>query len=174
MVFKTFRPFFPTIEKTASFYAPYINKTFNYTPNSVFTNQWSSLAFGIGMVVVPLIYPFGLRIRRVHILSPTVLSTILVIGGILLLWFTLQSMRKAKALIAQGGTIKVEGNRVTYPSIEKGKVEYRSFLISDIEYIKDDEDENQCKVSLPDKYVIFEIKYFDSYDEFEEFRAILG
>lgn len=24
MVFKTFRPFFPTIEKTASFYAPYI------------------------------------------------------------------------------------------------------------------------------------------------------
>lgn len=42
------------------------------------------------------------------------------------------------------------------------------------EYIKDDEEENQCKVSLPDKYVIFEIKYFDSYDEFEEFRAILG
>lgn len=107
-----------------------INKTFNYTPNSVFTNQWSSLAFGIGMVVVPLIYPFGLRIRRVHILSPAVLSTILVIGGILLLLFTLQSMRKAKALIAQGGTIKVEGNSVTYPSIEKGKVEYRSFLIS--------------------------------------------
>ena len=92
----------------------------------------------------------------------------------MLLLFTLQSMRKAKALIAQGGTIKVEGNSVTYPSIEKGKVEYRSFLISDIEYIKYDEEENQCKVSLPDKYVIFEIKYFDSYDEFEEFRAILG
>ena len=50
----------------------------------------------------------------------------------------------------------------------------RDSLISDIEYIKDDEEENQCKVSLPDKYVIFEIKYFDSYDEFEEFRAILG
>ena len=89
-----------------------VNKTFNYTPNSVFTNQWSSLAFGIGMVVVPLIWPFGLRIRRVHILSPAVLPTILVIGGILLLLFTLQSMRKAKALIAQGGTIKVEGNSV--------------------------------------------------------------
>lgn len=46
--------------------------------------------------------------------------------------------------------------------------------LQSVEYIKDDEDENQCKVSLPDKYVIFEIKYFDSYDEFEEFRAILG
>ena len=27
MVFKTFRPFFPTIEKTASFYAPYMTAT---------------------------------------------------------------------------------------------------------------------------------------------------
>lgn len=151
-----------------------VSKSFNYTPGSVFTNQWSSLAFGIGMIVVPLIWPFGLRIRRAYILSPAVLSTILIIAGILLLLFTLQSMRKANVLMSQGGTIKVEGNRVIYPSIEKGKVEYRSFLISDIEYIKDDNEENQCKVSLPDKYVVFEIKYFDSYDEFEEFRAILG
>ena len=32
MVFKTFRPFFPTIEKTASFYAPYFDdlKDFRY------------------------------------------------------------------------------------------------------------------------------------------------
>lgn len=29
MVFKTFRPFFPTIEKTASFYAPYVNWSFD-------------------------------------------------------------------------------------------------------------------------------------------------
>jgi len=26
LVFKTFRPFFPTIEKTASFYAPYMEE----------------------------------------------------------------------------------------------------------------------------------------------------
>ena len=36
MVFKTFRPFFPTIEKTASFYAPYwpemkAGYSYNYT-----------------------------------------------------------------------------------------------------------------------------------------------
>ena len=41
-----------------------VHKTFSYTPKSALTNQWSSLAFGIGMVIVPLIYPFGLRIRR--------------------------------------------------------------------------------------------------------------
>ena len=46
-----------------------VHKTFSYTPKSALTNQWSSLAFGIGMVIVPLIYPFGLRIRRAVILS---------------------------------------------------------------------------------------------------------
>ena len=50
-----------------------VHKTFSYTPKSALTNQWSSLAFGIGMVIVPLIYPFGLRIRRAVILSPEVL-----------------------------------------------------------------------------------------------------
>lgn len=36
-----------------------VHQTFSYTPPSAWTNQWSSLAFGIGMIVVPLIYPFG-------------------------------------------------------------------------------------------------------------------
>lgn len=34
MVFKTFRPFFPTIEKTASFYAPYIRGTRSLTASN--------------------------------------------------------------------------------------------------------------------------------------------
>ena len=151
-----------------------VQKTYNYTPRSVFTNQLSNLAFGIGMVVVPAIWPFGLRIRRLQILSPTVLSTILIIGGILLLLFTFSSMRKAHALIKQGGEIKVDGKRVTYPSFEKGKIEYKSFIITDIEYIKDDDEEHQCKISLPDKYIIIECKYFDSEEDFDDFRNILG
>ena len=79
-----------------------VHKTFSYTPKSALTNQWSSLAFGIGMVIVPLIYPFGLRIRRAVILSPEVLSTILIICGALLLLMTFFSIRKAQVLAAQG------------------------------------------------------------------------
>ena len=30
-----------------------VHKTLSYTPQSALTNQWSNLAFGIGMVVVP-------------------------------------------------------------------------------------------------------------------------
>lgn len=32
-----------------------VHKTFSYTPQSALTNQWSNLAFGIGMVVVPFL-----------------------------------------------------------------------------------------------------------------------
>ena len=28
-----------------------VHQTFSYTPPSAWTNQWSSLAFGIGMIV---------------------------------------------------------------------------------------------------------------------------
>ena len=150
-----------------------LRKTYTYEPATIFTNQLSNLAFGIGMVVVPMICPFGLRIRRAYILSPAVFSTILITGGVLLLLFTYFSMRKALALKKQGGTITVDNGRVTYPEVRKGKIEYDTFHVSDIEYIKDDEKENQCKINLPDKYVIFETKYFDSFDEYDEFRALL-
>ena len=103
-------------------------RSFNYTPASIFTNQWSNLAFGVGMIVIPAIFPFGLRIRHLRILSPAVFSTILIAGGVLLLFFTWRSLRNARALKAAGGKITVDGPRVSYPEVEKGKVEYRSFL----------------------------------------------
>ena len=107
------------------------------------------------MIVIPALFPFGLRIRHLRILSPAVFSTILIVGGVLLLFFTWRGMRNARALKAVGG-------------------KYRSFLTSDIEYVKDDEEEHQCKVKTPDNYIIFEAKYFDSWEEFEAFRSLLG
>ena len=43
---------------------------FNYTPSNPFSGSVSSLAIGAGMVVVPLVYPFGIRIGRMRILGP--------------------------------------------------------------------------------------------------------
>lgn len=77
-------------------------------------------------------------------------------------------------LAAQGGTITVDKGRVTYPEVNKSKIEYNSFLISDISYIKDDNEENQFKVSLPDKYIVFGTKYFASQEDFEEFRSLFN
>lgn len=80
-----------------------IQRSFNYTPTSIFTNQWSNLAFGVGMIIIPAIFPFGLRIRHLRILSPAVFSTLLIVGGVLLLFFTWRGMRNARALKAAGG-----------------------------------------------------------------------
>ena len=151
-----------------------VQKTFNYTPRSALSNQWVTLAFGIGMIVVPLIHPFGLSIRRAEILSPGAFSTILIVGGVLLLLMAYLDIRKARVLAAQGGRITVNGMRVTYPTVNKKNIAYESFLISDIEWIKDRDEDNQFVVQLPDRRVIFEIKYFDSVDEFDEFRALFG
>ena len=74
-----------------------IQRSFNYTPASIFTNQWSNIAFGVGMIVVPAVMPFGIRIRHLRILSPAAFSTILIVGGVLLLLFTWLSMRNARA-----------------------------------------------------------------------------
>ena len=98
-----------------------IQRSFNYAPASFFTNQWSNLVFGVGMIVIPAIFPFGLRIRHLRILSPAVFSTILIVGGVLLLFFTWRSMRNARALKAAGGKITVDGPRVTYPEVERGQ-----------------------------------------------------
>lgn len=140
-----------------------VHRTFTYTPKSALTNQLSSLAFGIGMIVVPLI-----------LLPSGILSTILIVGGALLLIMTFFDIRKARVLAAQGGAITIDRGRVTYPKITRGRVNYDSFLISDIKTIEDDDEEHQCKVDLPDKYIVFETKYFTSQDEFDEFRSLLG
>lgn len=140
-----------------------VHRTFVYTPKSSLTNQLSSLAFGIGMIVVPLL-----------ILPSGTLSTILIVGGALLLIMTLYSIRKARVLAAHGGSITIDKGRVTYPKVKKGQIVYDSFLISDIRTIEDDSEENQCNVDLPDRYIVFETKYFASQDEFDEFRSLLN
>lgn len=85
-----------------------VHKTFNYTPKIIFTNRLTNLAYAIGMIVVPLVYPFGIRIRRAEILSAEVFSTILIVGGSFLLLFTLFNIWTAHTLVAQGGTIRIK------------------------------------------------------------------
>ena len=150
-------------------------RRFGYTPASIFTNQLSNLAFGLGMVVVPLVFPFGVRIRRLQILSPAVFSTILILGGALLLLFTFLGMRKARAREKP----KAAASRSTaigspIPRYARAGWRYDSFLISDIERIKDDDDQCQCRITLPDRHIVLETDYFDSAEEYAAFRSLLG
>ena len=113
---------------------------FNYTPTNPFSGSLSSLAIGAGMVIVPLVYPFGIRIGRMPILGATATTVIFVVGGLTLLAFTAREIMQARRLIAQGGEITVDGDLVTIPVVKKGTVTNESFRLPDVEYTKFDAD----------------------------------
>ena len=71
---------------------------FNYTPTNPFSGSLSSLAIGAGMVIVPLVYPFGIRIGRMPILGATATTVIFVVGGLALLAFTAREIMQARRL----------------------------------------------------------------------------
>ena len=75
MVFKTFRPFFPTIEKTASFYAPYnlASMELNSWRNGT-TLEWERLLLcaAISFLLIGLMIAIGIGIpaRRAMKVQP--------------------------------------------------------------------------------------------------------
>ena len=140
---------------------------FNYTPSNPFSGSVSSLAIGAGMVVVPLVYPFGMRI-----LGPTAVTIIFVIGGLALLAFTVREIMQARKLIAQGGEITVEGGKVTIPVVRKKEVVNESFLLSEVEYTKFDEEENEFKISLPADHHVIRGAFFENAEAFDAFKSI--
>ena len=145
---------------------------FNYTPSNPFSGSVSSLAIGAGMVVVPLVYPFGIRIGRMRILGPTAVTIIFVIGGLALLALTVREMMQARKLIAQGGEITVEGGKVTIPVVRKKEVVNESFLLSEVEYTKFDEEENEFKISLPADHHVIRGAFFENAEAFDAFKSI--
>ena len=140
---------------------------FSYTPSNPFSGSVSSLAIGAGMVVVPLVYPF-----RMRILGPTAVTIIFVIGGLALLAFTVREIMQARKLIAQGGEITVEGGKVTIPVVRKKEVVNESFLLSEVEYTKFDEEENEFKISLPADHHVIRGAFFENAEVFVAFKSI--
>ena len=137
---------------------------FNYTPSNPFSGSVSSLAIGAGMVVVPLVYPFGIRIGRMPILGATATTIIFVVGGLALLTFTVREIMQARKLIAQGGEI-------TIPVVKKGTVTNESFRLPDVEYTKFDAEENEFTISLPAAHHVIRGAFFESSDAFDAFKS---
>ena len=117
-------------------------------------------------------YPFGIRIGRMRILGPTAVTIIFVIGGLALLAFTVREIMQARKLIAQGGEITVEGGKVTIPVVRKKEVVNESFLLSEVEYTKFDEEENEFKISLPADHHVIRGAFFENAEAFDAFKSI--
>ncbi len=149
-------------------------KTFNYAPVSPIKDNITMLAVSVGMVVVPLVYPFGIRIGSTRILGPTSTAIVFIIGGLVLLVITLNKVRLARALAANGGKIVVDADSVTYPIIKKGEKTDKIFKISDIKHLKYDDEEGELEIFLTDDtQITLHAGFFESFERYEEFFALL-
>lgn len=127
------------------------------------------------MVIVPLVYPFGIRIGRMPILGATATTVIFVVGGLALLAFTAREIMQARRLIAQGGEITVDGERVTIPVVKKGAVTNESFRLPDVEVSPNS---TRRRTSSPFRcrpiHYVIRGAFFENSDAFDTFKSIFS
>ena len=54
------------------------------------------------------------------------------------------------------------------------KIEHGPFNITDIEWVKYDEEEDECKIKTVDDHIILRTDFFENQEAYEDFRALLG
>lgn len=149
-------------------------KTFNYASTSSIKENLTSLILGVALIVIPIVYPFGIRIGAKPILGPVPTMILMIIAGLYMLYTAYRKIRQARALSAKGGVITVDDERVTYPVIRKGGVEQETFAISEVSNLAYDEDDGILTVVLNDnKTIKFDVDFFDSLDQLKEFAALI-
>lgn len=149
-------------------------KTFNYASTSSIKDNLTFLLVGAALIIFPIVHPFGIRIGVKQILGPIPTTIILIIAGLYMLYTAFRKIRHGRALAAKGGQITVDGDRITYPSIQKGTVEEDSFTISDIASMHYNEEDGILTVSLNSgKIIKFDVEFFDDLAHLKEFVELI-
>lgn len=149
-------------------------KSFNYASTSSIKENLTSLILGVALIVIPIVYPFGIRIGAKPILGPVPTTILMIIAGLYMLYTAYRKIRQARALSAKGGVITVDDNQVTYPIIRKGSVEQENFSIAEVSETSYDEEDGILTVALNDgKTIKFDVDFFDGLDQLKEFAALL-
>ena len=153
----------------------YLNmSTFNYSSKSSIKDNLTEILIGAALIIVPIVYPFGIKIGTARILAPLPTAIILALVGLYLVFKAWRKIRQAGKLSAKSGVITVDGNNVTYPAINKGKVEMRSFTLSEISNVDYNYDNGILTVSLANGSIIrFDLDFFDGLPQLKEFVALL-
>lgn len=148
--------------------------TFNYSSRSALKDNLTTIALSALMIVVPIVYPFGIRIGATRILGPLPTAIILIAIGLIILYRVLMKIREARALAAENCLITVSDDVVTYPIIKQGKVKHSTLKISEIADTSYDNENGILTVTLTNKQKAeFDVDYFDSIDKLKEFAAII-
>lgn len=151
-----------------------MKQTFSYCSKSALKDNMTELAIGIALVVVPIVYPFGIKIGATRILGPVPTAIILILVGLYMLFKVFNKYRQARALAAQNCSITVEDEKITYPILKKGTATEGSFAKSDITGLNYDQDNGILTVALNNGETIkFDVDFFESLDHLKEFAELL-
>ena len=91
--------------------------TFNYSSKSSIKDNLTEILVGAGLIIVPVVYPFGIKVGTLRILGPLPTAIILALVGLYMLFRAWRKIHKARKLAAKSCIITVDGDKVTYPVI---------------------------------------------------------
>ena len=146
--------------------------TFNYSSKSSIKDNLTEILVGAGLIIVPVVYPFGIKVGTLRILGPLPTAIILALVGLYMLFRAWRKIHKARKLAAKSCIITVDGDKVTYPVIVKGNVEMRSFTLSEISSSNYNYDNGILTITLANGSTAkFDVDFFDGLPQLKEFVA---
>ena len=148
--------------------------TFNYSSKSSIKDNLTEILTGAALIIVPIVYPFGIKVGTLRILGPLPTAIILALIGLYMLFRAWQKIHKARKLASQNCSITIDGDKVTYPVIAKGNIEMRSFTLSEISNSNYNYDDGILTIILTNGSTIkFDVDFFDGLPQLQEFTALL-
>ena len=148
--------------------------TFNYSSKSSIKDNLTEILIGAALIIIPIVYPFGIKVGTLRILGPLPTAIILSLVGLYMLFRAWRKIHKARKLAAKSCIITVDGDKVTYPVIVKGNVEMHSFTLSEISSSNYNYDEGILTIVLTNGSTAkFDVDFFDGLPQLKEFAALL-
>ena len=133
--------------------------TFNYSSKSSIKDNLTEILVGAGLIIVPVVYPFGIKVGTLRILGPLPTAIILALVGLYMLFRAWRKIHKARKLAAKSCIINVE---------------MRSFTLSEISSSNYNYDNGILTITLANGSTAkFDVDFFDGLPQLKEFAALL-
>ena len=148
--------------------------TFNYSSKSSIKDNLTEILVGAGLIIVPVVYPFGIKVGTLRILGPLPTAIILAHDGLYMLFRAWRKIHKARKLAAKSCIITDDGEKVTYPVNEKGNDEMRTITLSEKSSTNYKYDNGNLTITLANGSTAkFDVDFFDGLPQLKEFAALL-
>lgn len=144
-------------------------KEFNYKPGGFKISDFASIAIAIALIVVPVVMPFDLTLKRLVILTYPYTMYLMIVIGIALLVYQIMRLNKEAKLRKVARPIIVDGDIISFVKVgSKGVEECSINLQQDNKVEYDSEDEILTITTSTGKFK-FDCDYFENPQRFAEF-----